>query len=102
MGFFSELDAEGPYRTCGEAEEDRRWYPEEYAIATQKRSSVSSVNLETIMNTLTNAGFIVDAVYPYVIVSLKNRAVNTIEVALVLNVEPSSLLRSGNSVLVKC
>lgn len=34
MGYFSELDAEGPYRTCGEADEARRFYPEEYAMAT--------------------------------------------------------------------
>lgn len=34
MGYFSELHAEGPYRTCGEADEDRRFRPEEYAIAT--------------------------------------------------------------------
>lgn len=56
------------------------------------------MNLETIITTLTDAGFIVDAVYPYVIVSLKNRPVNTMEVALVLNVEPSTLIRNGRTV----
>lgn len=38
MGYFSELDAEGPYRTCGEADEARRFYPDEYRIATQSRT----------------------------------------------------------------
>lgn len=33
MGYFSELHAEGPYRTCGEADEARRYYPEEYRMA---------------------------------------------------------------------
>lgn len=58
------------------------------------------MNIETTITTLTDAGFIVNAIYPYVIVSLTNRAVSTIEVALVLNVEPKSLNRSGDSVLV--
>lgn len=60
------------------------------------------MTLETIITKLTNAGFTVDTIYPYIIVSLQNRAISAIEVALVLGVETKSLMSSNGSVLVKC
>lgn len=52
MGHFSELHAEGPYRTCGEADEARRFYPEEYRIATT--SGVTAVPAKTITKAAAN------------------------------------------------
>lgn len=60
------------------------------------------MNHETAARMLVNAGFIVDFFYPYIIVSLKNRPISTIEVALILGVEPASLLISNGTVLVTC
>lgn len=58
------------------------------------------MDLETTIATLEDAGFIVDAVYPDVIVSLDCRAVNTMEVAFVLDIEPDQCYRNGDSVMI--
>lgn len=60
------------------------------------------MNHETTAIMLVDAGFIVDFFYPYIIVSLKNRPISVIEVALVLGVEPASLLISNGTILVEC
>jgi hypothetical protein len=54
----------------------------------------------TKLQTLINAGFAVEQIGPFLVVSLTNRKVYTIEVAMVLNVEPSSLSYSNGSVIV--
>lgn len=56
---------------------------------------------DTIITVAHNAGFIVSAVYPYVIISLRNRAVSTLEVAQALNIPQSMCQKSGNDVLVQ-
>jgi len=50
MGYFSELDAEGAYRTCGEADEDRRCYPAEYRLATTQRATTPDVDKRYTFN----------------------------------------------------
>ena len=59
------------------------------------------MNLEDTINALTDAGFQVDAIYPYVIVSLNNRPVSIISVQIVLNWAKLDYSRSGNSVLIR-
>lgn len=58
------------------------------------------MTLELIIETAENAGFIVNAVYPDVIISLKNRAVTTMEVALALNIPQEMCCRNGKSVMI--
>ena len=58
------------------------------------------MTLETVIDTLTNAGFIVDALYPFVIVSL-NRPVSIMEVRCALNWANLNYSTSGNSVLIR-
>ena len=67
------------------------------------------MNLEDTMNALTEAGFQVNAIYPYIIVSLNNRPVSKIEVAVALfkrfDIFPKAINRmlshSGDTVLIK-
>ncbi len=59
------------------------------------------MNLEDTMNALTDAGFQVDAIYPYVIVSLKTRPVSILSVQVVLDFAKLDYSRSGNSVLIR-
>ncbi len=59
------------------------------------------MNLEDTINALTNAGFAVSAIYPYVIVSLKNRPVSILSVQVVLDFAKLDYSRSGNSVLIR-
>lgn len=62
--------------------------------------NIDTLNLETLMDTAKDAGFIVDAVYPDVIISLCNRAVTTTEVAFALGIEPDQCYRDGSRVLI--
>ena len=59
------------------------------------------MNLEDTINALSDAGFLVDAIYPYVIVSLKNRPVSILSVQIVLGWAKLDYSRSGNSVLIR-
>lgn len=56
--------------------------------------------LETLIAKAESAGFQVNTLYPFVIISLKNRAISIMEVAYALNVPQSKCSRSGDSVLI--
>lgn len=58
------------------------------------------MTIETLISNAQNAGFQVDTLYPFVIISLTNRAVSILEVATALNVPQSKCSRSGDSVLI--
>lgn len=58
------------------------------------------MTLETIIHTATAAGFQVDTLYPYVIISLTNRIVSTLEVAVALNIPQAMCQASNGAVLV--
>lgn len=59
------------------------------------------MTLEMIIEAAENAGFIVDASYPDVIISLTNRTVSILEVALALNISQSICQSSNGAVLIK-
>ncbi len=59
-----------------------------------------AMTIETLIINAQNAGFQVDTLYPYIIISLTNRAVSILEVATALNVSQSKCSRSGGSVLI--
>lgn len=44
----------------------------------------NDITLDTLITVLTEAGFVVNTLYPYVIVSLENRAVSKMEIAVLL------------------
>lgn len=58
------------------------------------------MDIGTIISNAENAGFIVNAVYPDIIISLKNRAVTTMEVSMALNIPQSMCYRTGKSVMI--
>lgn len=58
------------------------------------------MTLEQVIETLTNAGFIVDAVFPYVIVSLE-REVSTMEVRCALDWAKLDYSRYGDCVYIR-
>lgn len=90
MSYFSELHAEGPYCTCGEADEARRFYPEEYAMTMQPKHEYKSLLLiDELVDALEDVGFHVNVAYPYVIVSLANRSITPGEVAYALDIDPA-------------
>ncbi len=59
------------------------------------------MTLETIITNATTAGFQVDTIYPYVIVSLTNRTVSTLEVSVALNIPQALCQPSSGAVLVR-
>ena len=59
------------------------------------------MTLEALMNKAQDAGFQVDAIYPFVIISLTNRPVSILEVATALNISQSMCQRSGSAILIK-
>lgn len=59
------------------------------------------MNLEDTINALTDAGFIINVSYPYVIVSLKRRPVSILSVKIVLDWAKLDYVCSGNSVLIR-
>ena len=58
------------------------------------------MTIETLISNAQNAGFQVDTLYPFVIISLTNRAVSILEVSYALNVPQSKCSRSGDAVLI--
>lgn len=58
------------------------------------------MNIETLISNAQNAGFQVDTLYPYIIISLTNRTVSILEVATALNVSQSICQSSNGSVLI--
>jgi len=54
------------------------------------------LSVETVVDALEDVSFEVTVLYPYVIVSLKNRKINPLEVALALDIEPSLCVRNLN------
>ena len=58
------------------------------------------MTLETLISKAQNAGFQVDTLYPFVIISLTNRAVSILEVSFALGISQSICQRSGGSVLI--
>lgn len=58
------------------------------------------MTIETLISNAENAGFVVNVLFPYVIISLTNRAVSILEVSYALNVPQSKCSRSGNAVLI--
>lgn len=58
------------------------------------------MTIETLISTAESAGFIVNVLYPYIIISLTNRAVSILEVSYALGVPQSKCSRSGGSVLI--
>ena len=58
------------------------------------------MTIETLISNAQSAGFQVNVLYPYIIISLTNRAVSILEVATALNVPQSKCSRSGGSVLI--
>lgn len=58
------------------------------------------MTLETLISKAQNAGFQVDTLYPFVIVSLGNRTVSTLEVSYALGIPQSMCQQSGGAVLI--
>ncbi len=50
--------------------------------------------VDEIVDQLEDVGFVVDVMYPYVIVSLDNRNLDPMEVALALDIEPEFCVRN--------
>lgn len=46
-------------------------------------------SVEQVVDALEDVGFVVNVVYPYVIVSLDNRSISPMEVADALDIEPA-------------
>ncbi len=59
--------------------------------------------VDEIVDQLEDVGFVVDVMYPYVIVSLTSRNLDPMEIAMALDIEPEFCVRNLNgSIRITC
>lgn len=59
--------------------------------------------VDEIVDALEDVGFVVTVQYPYVIVSLKNRKLDPMDVAMALDIEPEFCTRSvSGDIRIRC